>query len=113
MKISLDTLVSVHVDNTRSFCEMNRVTKEQIEKYLRGQFSKFSLLRAKVYSAQDKGKIEKEEMVEILAFCNENTAKCEKIADNFNLFKVEYAAQRTYANFNHRLDNLLRKEERK
>jgi len=108
VQISLDTLVNIHADNTRSFCEMNRLTKDQIEKYIRGQFSKFSLLRAKVYKAQDMGKMEKAEFEEIMSFCNENTGKCEVIADNFDLFKNVGVPKNTYANFAHRVNSLLK-----
>lgn len=109
MRISLDTLANVHADNTLSFCEMNRITPKEIEKYLRGQFSKFSLLRAKAYKAQEMGKIEKEEMIEILAFCNENTGKCQEIARNFDLFKNVGIPRNTYASYADRVNNLLRK----
>lgn len=109
MKISIDTLASIHPDNTRSFCEMNRVTKEQIEKYVGGQCSKFSRLRASLYKAHDLGKIEKEEFDEINHFSDENLQKCEAIARNFGLFKNVGIPKRSYASYVDRVNNLLGK----
>ena len=109
MRISLETLVHIHADNTRSFCEMNRVTKEQIEKYVGGQCSKISRLRANLYKAQEMGKIEKEEFAEIVSFCEDNMAIIQKIARNFDLFKNVSIPRNTYANFNNRVNSLLRK----
>jgi 5'(3')-deoxyribonucleotidase len=108
VKISLDTLANVHADNTRSFCEMNRITPKEIEKYVGGQCSKISRLRANLYKAQEMGKIEKEEIIEIERFCNENLQKCEEIARNFDLFRNVGVPKNTYANFNHRVNSLLK-----
>lgn len=113
MRISLETLVHIHADNTRSFCEMNRVTKEQIEKYVGGQCSKINRLRANLYKAQDLGKIEKEEFAEIVSFCNENLQKCEAIARNFDLFKNVGVPRNTYASYADRVNSLLKKEKEK
>lgn len=109
MKISLDTLANVHADNTVSFCEMNRVTKEQIEKYVSGQCSKINRLRANLYKAQDLGKIEKEEFAEIVSFCEDNMAIIQKIARNFDLFKNVGVPRNTYASYSDRVNSLLRK----
>lgn len=108
MRISLETLVHIHADNTRSFCEMNRVTKEQIEKYVGGQCSKISRLRANLYKANHLGKIEKEEFDEIVSFCEDNMAIIQKIARNFDLFKNLGVPRNTYASYADRVNNLLK-----
>lgn len=111
MKISLNALASVEKTETVNFMNMTDISYQQIEKFISGQFNKFNLLRAKVYRAQDMGKLEKKEFEEIVSFCNENIRKCEEIADKFELFKVSYSPKRTYANFNHLLNNLLEKDD--
>lgn len=109
MKISLLTLASIDKADTVDFMNKTNLSYQQIEKYVGGQCSKFSLLRAKAYKAQEMGKIEKEEMIEILAFCNENTGKCQEIARNFDLFKNVGIPRNTYASYANRVNNLLRK----
>lgn len=111
MKISLNALASVNKEDAISFMNMTGLDYQKIEKYVSGQFNKFNLLRAKAHRAQEMLKMGKGEFEEIVAFCNENLSKCEKIADIFELFKVSYSPKRTYANYNHLLNDLLEKDD--
>lgn len=113
MKISLNALASVNKENTVSFMNMTGVSYQQIEKYVGGQYSKISRLRAKVYRAQDLGKIEKDEFEEIVMFCEDNMAIIQKIARNFDLFKNVGVPKNSYAGYADRVNSLLKKEERK
>lgn len=109
MKISLNNLVAVKSDDVASFLAITNITPKEIEKYVGGQCSKISRLRANLYKAQEMGKIEKEEFEEIVSFCNENMAIIQKIVQNFDLFKNVGIPRNTYANFNSRVNNLLKK----
>lgn len=109
MRISLLTLASVDKADTVDFMNKTNLSYQQIEKYVGGQCSKISRLRANLYKAQEMGKIEKEEFEEIVSFCNENMAIIQKIARNFDLFRNLGIPKNTYANFNNRVNNLLGK----
>lgn len=109
MKISLNTLASVSKEDVVAFINMTGLDYQKIEKYVGGQCSKISRLRANLYKAQDLGKIEKDEFEEIVAFCNENLGKCELIARNFDLFKNVGIPKNSYASYADRVNSLLRK----
>lgn len=113
MRISLLTLASVDKADTVDFMNKTNLSYQQIEKYVSGQCSKISRLRANLYKAQEMGKIEKEEFAEIVSFCEDNMAIIQKIARNFDLFKNVGVPRNTYASYADRVNSLLKKEKEK
>ena len=107
MKISIDHLVNC--ENSPEFYRETGINHQQLKRYISGQFSKFSRLQAKVYRAQDMGKIGKEEFEEIVSFCNEMLQKCEAIAQNFDLFKNLGVPKPSFSEYNRRVKSLLTK----
>ena len=85
VKISIDHLVNC--ENSPEFYRETGINHQQLERYISGQFNKFSRLRANVYNLHDAHKISDTESKEIVDFCDETLGKLQKIAQNFDLFK--------------------------
>ena len=109
MKISIDTLVNILPQDVDMFLDIHNFSPKQLERYISGQFSKFSRLRANVYNLHNAHKISDTEFKEIIDFCDEMIGKCQKIAKNFDLFKNLGVPKPSFSEYNRRVKSLLTK----
>ena len=109
VKISIDQIILFPKDEVEEFYRLTNISPKELERYISGQFNKFSRLRANVYNLHDAHKISDTESKEIVDFCDETLGKLQKIAQNFDLFKNVKTAKPSYSEYNRRVKSLLGK----